>query len=72
MEKSYRLTKFLPKNPKYLADKPSSQHRDLAGKATRRRIRLRSQSLESAAERPHLSGAPQQDRKIAIIFPERT
>jgi hypothetical protein len=29
------------------------------------------QSPESAAERPHLSGAPNQDRKTAIIFPER-
>jgi hypothetical protein len=27
MEKSYRLTQFLPKIPKNLADKPSSQHR---------------------------------------------
>jgi len=26
---------------------------------------------ESAANGPHLSGAPQQDRKRAIIFPER-
>ncbi len=28
--------------------------------------------LEKRAECPHLSGAPHQDRKGAIIFPEKT
>jgi len=48
-------------SPSFARDAPNGrryrQGRELADKATRRRIRLLGPLTESAAERPHLSGA---------------
>jgi hypothetical protein len=56
----------------YLRDKQANgrryrQGRDLADKTTRRRIRRWGRFPESAAERPHLSGATYQPGKAGLF-----